>query len=938
MEATQFRQIVMLAQGEFKAFMEAKDNDRKDILAKLFDSSAARILQDALATSAKQLTAQLQELQRDMDAFLKPAAFYLPEDISDEERVLYHPAAPHLAENIARLIAQEEAQQQALLEAKQMQSAALLALTRRQTEAEAMNKRIAELAKETEALAQLLLRQEEIDRLQQETAQSAVALRQVQPAKALAQAAQQRHERAAQTAAQAEARITRAGNNAIAAQKAAAGNEQRAAQKALLDKRIADMTDAVEAMAARDKEAAAKTTLEKTLAAKQTALTKAEADLKALTALTDEAARQLLPLQDIDALQAQADSEYKAAQKEYDELTHPATGLPAVIAGIRKAMATYEQGKQKAAMVQAEALRLEEAAHALHMQYIDGYAFTLQKELDHALDTCGEADCPVCGTRFSAASRPKAAVHAQTEIPTKEALTKADEDAKAGTDRLNKAREWLITQQSSIEERTAALLQSANTLLPAPAPWSWETLTSSKLTEAIGTKLEAMDAAGALARKRNEEVKQRNRLKNQLEEYRLGSQNAIEQQSALGIETATLAGEIKAAQARIEAMDAQLNKAQLKDCATAEAAQAEIRRLTQESAALAAEIDRTARQLEESQKEKAAAEEGLKSAALLLAETAAEKDKTAAAYLQALSAAGFAAEEDFLAAMARITLPDGEAWIARNSDRIQQYAALCTEKQQTIARLQKETEGHAVTDLTALSAEADALTRQIADTDAALTTLTHHISGHRTALDKQREGQEEKQLLARAQSRMQALGDMACGRINNENGRHAFEGFVLSCTFREVLRHASGYLYTMTGGKYVLEHDRETAGAHRNSAADFRILVTDNLTGQQREIGSLSGGESFQASMALALGLSDTVQNHSGTVKIESMFIDEGFGTLDSDCLDRMLKVLSDLSGGKRQIGIISHVDELSSQIQKGIRVSGSKDSSGSRLHVEYDG
>ena len=95
----------------------------------------------------------------------------------------------------------------------------------------------------------------------------------------------------------------------------------------------------------------------------------------------------------------------------------------------------------------------------------------------------------------------------------------------------------------------------------------------------------------------------------------------------------------------------------------------------------------------------------------------------------------------------------------------------------------------------------------------------------------------------------------------------------------------------------------------------------DNLTGQLRPAGSLSGGESFFTSLALALGLSDTVQSHAGGKRMETLFIDEGFGTLSDDVLDKALAVLAELTEGDRLVGIISHVDRLDESIPQKIRV-----------------
>ena len=106
----------------------------------------------------------------------------------------------------------------------------------------------------------------------------------------------------------------------------------------------------------------------------------------------------------------------------------------------------------------------------------------------------------------------------------------------------------------------------------------------------------------------------------------------------------------------------------------------------------------------------------------------------------------------------------------------------------------------------------------------------------------------------------------------------------------------------------------------------------DSSTGQWRDVSTLSGGESFLASLALALGLSDVVQGQSGAVRMEAMFIDEGFGTLDDNALRNSLRVLDDLADGKRLVGIISHVHELEEKIDKQIIVS--KTPKGSQVRV----
>ena len=134
----------------------------------------------------------------------------------------------------------------------------------------------------------------------------------------------------------------------------------------------------------------------------------------------------------------------------------------------------------------------------------------------------------------------------------------------------------------------------------------------------------------------------------------------------------------------------------------------------------------------------------------------------------------------------------------------------------------------------------------------------------------------------------------------------------------------------MSGGRYYLKR-RMTADSLR-SQTGLELDVFDYYTGRLRSVQSLSGGESFKASLALALGLADVVQQHAGGVQLDAVFIDEGFGSLDRESLDQAVRILQELTGGGRLAGIISHVDELKERIERKIYVK--KGMHGSRVEL----
>ena len=135
----------------------------------------------------------------------------------------------------------------------------------------------------------------------------------------------------------------------------------------------------------------------------------------------------------------------------------------------------------------------------------------------------------------------------------------------------------------------------------------------------------------------------------------------------------------------------------------------------------------------------------------------------------------------------------------------------------------------------------------------------------------------------------------------------------------------------MSGGQYELTRRTETAGGRGQSGLDLDVI--DHYNGTRRSVRTLSGGESFKASLSLALGLSDEIQSLAGGIRLDTMFVDEGFGSLDEESLQQAVRALSSLTEGNRLVGIISHVSELKEKIEKQILVKKDR-AGGSRVEI----
>lgn len=177
---------------------------------------------------------------------------------------------------------------------------------------------------------------------------------------------------------------------------------------------------------------------------------------------------------------------------------------------------------------------------------------------------------------------------------------------------------------------------------------------------------------------------------------------------------------------------------------------------------------------------------------------------------------------------------------------------------------------------------------------------------------------------------VKSLSQTANGTISGKE-RIMLETYIQMTYFDRILRRANNRLLVMTNGQYELKRSTQADDNRNKSGLDLDVI--DHYNGTQRSVKTLSGGESFKASLSLALGLSDEIQSSAGGIRLETMFVDEGFGSLDEESLAQAIKALSELTEGNRLVGIISHVSDLKNKIEKQIVVTKEK-SGGSKVSL----
>ena len=262
-------------------------------------------------------------------------------------------------------------------------------------------------------------------------------------------------------------------------------------------------------------------------------------------------------------------------------------------------------------------------------------------------------------------------------------------------------------------------------------------------------------------------------------------------------------------------------------------------------------------------------------------------------------------------------------------DEIKEYdnkLSACNER----IKMLKENIGKAEkTDIEKLKADKEETENSLEEITEQKNSLTANISINKRIMDETQKLKTELEESGKRYSTYLNISQTANGELSKRQ-KIAFEQYIQSAYFRSILNEANKRFSYMTNGRFELvKHDGDS---NLKSHSGLDIDVFDNYTGKQRSVKSLSGGESFKASLCMALGLSEVIQRNAGGVKLESMFVDEGFGVLDNESLEQAIEVLNSLSESDRMVGIISHISELKDRIDKKIVVK--KGSAGSTVEL----
>ena len=300
--------------------------------------------------------------------------------------------------------------------------------------------------------------------------------------------------------------------------------------------------------------------------------------------------------------------------------------------------------------------------------------------------------------------------------------------------------------------------------------------------------------------------------------------------------------------------------------------------------------------------QKLAEEENQKTAKKLAAKT--EKE-----YAKLLEKSGFVSEETYHLAI----LPERSRSKLEREEK--EYESQCLRQQSEQKLLEKQVSGKTYTDTTELNEQLKAEKQALKEAEKTYMELHTAYENDRSVLQNCAVYLEKGKKLESEDQVIKSLSKTANGRLSG-SAKIDFETYIQRQYFKQIIHEANKRLLTMSNHQFILKLKEEAnTGRKTNEGLDLSVysLVTDS----ERDVKTLSGGESFLAALAMALGLSDIVERSAGAIHPDMMFIDEGFGSLDAQSRQQAIEVLGELAGDSRMVGIISHVTELKEQIDR---------------------
>lgn len=945
LDHAQFCQIAMIAQGQFRKVLNASTDERTKILQKVFMTEPYHRMGDILKQKAREAFEEKERSAGRIEARLQT----IPDDLC--------PSLPFGGRNLATQLLLDKGRileeldtcalsgkekETALADEVRRKDAENTDLTRQITLARSNNQKLAEYArlkKETEAIETARLEMEQAAAF---NALSKKALYTVLPSDRTRQQARKREAEAREILTQKEKEEQLAKARLKAAKEAADSAAQKQPELDEGKIRLQRLLDQKPRYARRDR-------LKKELLSAEKSLEKIAEDLKANETMRKEQ----------DAL---AKSLKEAIEKGKDlpvrkkEAEAAAEKLESQLASLRQASSGILEAGRK-----TKARKLAQETYLSDRKAYDE-ASRIYREAEESLEMnragilarslVDGQPCPVCGSTH----HPSPARLAQGQ---KEVTDQDVKKLKKTADKLEEAKNNSLSSASSAaasaKEAEDSIRKSLKDLLPrifeswpslALAEYSQEEIagpagSDDTPAETAANGAETASAAAGMVPLKDlydhvslltqdlqdllsDQKKLIRDLCVQLDDIKDKSsrlQKAEDLMADLDLKRDSLqksGSEANVARARAGAELSSISELPYKDLREAEQAETSAKQLCEGLQKL---IDDSKKELDESARFRAASQAALESARQLLARSTESSRQEEELFASTLQAAGFGSEEEFRKALR------SEEDIKKQDKEISDFEKKAAETYGQLKTAEKNARGLVLIDENGLTERQEALKQELKELRAKGSEISGRLSLVRTALADLNTEFPKLEKLASRHTTLSSLADLISGQTAGR-AKITLEQYMQKEGFDSILRAANIRLQKISGERYSFVR-RSEDDAGRQSQEALALDIFDAYTGKKRPVSTLSGGESFKASLSLALGLSDSITSRAGGITIDSLFIDEGFGSLDSrQSLPEAINMLTTQANHQKLVGIISHCEELKDQITDQIIVKKGKDGS----------
>lgn len=917
LNAEQFKKIVMLAQGEFKEFLKADSDKKNEILGKLFDNSVY-VRYRELLKGARELLRKERETHRNTAADTMQNFFRLPEDAEQED---FLPEHPKLLEHLSILVQTDEGCLRAAKTEREACQQKKSALDERKGAAAGQNALLDELAAKQEQLAALEGQAEEMERLQKAHDAAEKALHIVQPKREQLEQAKQAFLRAETEIAELEKQLEEQEKTAALAEVEVKADETVKTEIDSLSLAIQTLEQTIPQYEELDGKNTEKQKKETEIKEGARELAELEMQKEQEKAALEGISAELAALAGIDAQTVALENEYTQAKRDAAAFMGE-KGILSRVESVFLDEKTLQAQRDTLRVQTADAADAEAQYHSLYQAFISGQAGLIAEGLRQEIAEKGAACCPVCRTAFQTGEKCVfAPLSEDTPTEAKVAAAKRSHEKKE-QERATQA-ESVIALQSAIGKEKESILREVQPLIPECENWDMLAAEGFLVQKAEAFRQAETERKAALQEARTKQTRSRElaEKREKTEEICKKLEDAFsqkkEKQNAYMLAFGRLETEISALQKQLKYPD----KA---------AADTEIREQKVQREQLAEQVRKNQERFTAVLRERDNTNGSLRNKRDSLPTLAQSRADAAAVLRDALAESGFSDVAEADRALLPLKGRNGGEWLREQRETLEQYRNDCKNTRERICTLAEQTRGAAYTDLSALGEQIAQAETALRGANEACVQWEKRLENHFTTRERVAEAKAALAESDAAWNQLDRLADLAAG-TSGEGGKLSFDRYVMGAVFQEILELANQRLNIMSGGKYELIH--QLGAGRRNAKAGLEVEVLDMATGRQRSSKSLSGGETFLVSLALALGLSDVVQSHAGGRKLDALFIDEGFGSLDSDTLDTALYVLNQLTEGSCLVGIISHVGRLEESIPQKIRIR--NNGRGSRLQFE---